>query len=469
MSNLLQNIGELPINEDNEALIIANAIKNKSHRKIFLAKINFLDFRKNEFKQIAFAVKQIEEAGIDMNVDALLLKCKTTPVKTLIDYEFISLILQNFDEVSEVNFEAHLERLRTDSIKAKTAEYIFQTLYAVVLDPNKDISIIKDKLNYLSQNIITIDTAVGDWSKAKTLKQIFEAEYPPTNYIVPQLIPSGLSILYGQPKIGKSFFLLELATKLATGGLLFNSIKLENKTKSLYIALEDNDKRLKRRMIKQGTPPEAMENVEVIYHIPENVDGIRYLAEYMRTHTSTGLIMIDTIGKFTQIENGNDYHEVTRIMSVIKRIADDYNVAIVIVHHAGKADTDDFTKAALGSTAFTGVSDTSLHLTRKRNQNKACLNIVGRDIEGLELALEFNPDYCRWAIIGNATEIALSQERQVILELLAKNKVPMTPKEIADVLDEDRGTIKVRLSRMFINEQLDRDEKGYYSIKYVSK
>jgi len=41
--------------------------------------------------------------------------------------------------------------------------------------------------------------------KPITAKELMEAEFPPPSWIVPDLIPQGLSIMAGKPKIGKSW------------------------------------------------------------------------------------------------------------------------------------------------------------------------------------------------------------------------------------------------------------------------
>ncbi len=71
---------------------------------------------------------------------------------------------------------------------------------------------------------------------------------------------------------------------------------------------------------------------------------------------------------------------------------------------------------------------------------------AGRDIEEAEKAIQFSKDTCRWTITGEAAEVRRSDERSVILKLIADNREPMTPSEGADALGWLSERIALRLS-----------------------
>lgn len=66
-------------------------------------------------------------------------------------------------------------------------------------------------------------------------------------WVIPGLLPVGLSLLVGSPKVGKSWFALALAVAKAQGGVALGKIKVDT-GKVLYIALEDNEGRLQERI-----------------------------------------------------------------------------------------------------------------------------------------------------------------------------------------------------------------------------
>ena len=52
------------------------------------------------------------------------------------------------------------------------------------------------------------------WSDREILSTVF----PEPNWIIPKLIPEGLTILGGRPKVGKSWMLLQIALTVKCGG-----------------------------------------------------------------------------------------------------------------------------------------------------------------------------------------------------------------------------------------------------------
>src|SRR5215203_6519675 len=81
----------------------------------------------------------------------------------------------------------------------------------------------------------------GDWLDAQV--------FPPLNYVVPGLLPEGLTLLVGAPKIGKSWLSLATALAAATGGRALGHIKVDPRP-VLLLALEDGDRRLQDRIRK---------------------------------------------------------------------------------------------------------------------------------------------------------------------------------------------------------------------------
>jgi RecA-family ATPase len=72
----------------------------------------------------------------------------------------------------------------------------------------------------------------------------------------------GATILAGRPKIGKSWLALDWSVAVARGGFCFGDVRCKEGD-VLYIALEDNKRRLKSRLAKIlgliGEWPEKLE------------------------------------------------------------------------------------------------------------------------------------------------------------------------------------------------------------------
>src|SRR5262250_3203080 len=95
----------------------------------------------------------------------------------------------------------------------------------------------------------------NDNPKAKDWRtRVFDAAglrsktFAEVKYVIPNLIPEGVSILAGRPKIGKSWMALDMAltTALKPPSFCLGNLKpLHGDV--LYCALEDNPRRLQRR------------------------------------------------------------------------------------------------------------------------------------------------------------------------------------------------------------------------------
>lgn len=119
------------------------------------------------------------------------------------------------------------------------------------------------------------------------------------------------------------------------------------------------------------------------------------IINFLNEHTDTKLVIIDTLQKVRDSKGstgkagmyGNDYDDI----SSIKRIADEYNIAVLAIHHLRKLkDSDDPFNEVSGSTGIIGAADTNFILKRKRTKDTASLLVSGRDVEYQELTLQLN-------------------------------------------------------------------------------
>ena len=117
-----------------------------------------------------------------------------------------------------------------------------------------------------------------------------------------------------------------------------------------------------------------------------------------------------------------------------------------------------------GSTGLSGGADGVLVLKRDRGRADAYLHVTGREIEEeAELALKWDANLATWTLAGDAEEYRVSQERQDIVRVLVEAGEPMTPKEVAELLDKPPNNVKYLMWRMSKDGQLSTAGKGRYS------
>ena len=125
-------------------------------------------------------------------------------------------------------------------------------------------------------------------------KHLMEKDVKPVRYIVDDLIPAGVLMLAGSPKIGKSWMSLWLCLSVANGTDVWD-LK-SHKCDVLYMALEDSENRLQTRLRKLNMP--VPENIHFALTSGDLDSGLLYqLDDFMCNHPDTGLIVIDIFQK----------------------------------------------------------------------------------------------------------------------------------------------------------------------------
>ncbi len=251
-----------------------------------------------------------------------------------------------------------------------------------------------------------------------TADELIGTTFPEPVWAVPGLIPAGLTVLAGSPKIGKSWLALQIATALGVGGAVFGRIKVE-RAEVLYLAMEDTPRRLKSRLDKMGAIPS--ERLQIVTEWPRGPAAIQMLDAWMDAHPDTRVIIIDTLQRVRAISDGapsyaEDYQEV----GALKEFADRRGIAVLVLTHTRKMAAEDYLHMVTGTTGISAAADTVICLTRGRGQADAVLSVTGRDVEEQELALHFDADIGSWAIIGEAAEYRQTNERQELLAVLKK-------------------------------------------------
>jgi hypothetical protein len=297
---------------------------------------------------------------------------------------------------------------------------------------------------------------------AITAAELDGMDFPPIVYIVDGYIVEGLTILAGRPKLGKSWLMLGVAIAVASGGVAFGTIKCVAGD-VLYAALEDNRRRLQRRM-RQVLPVGEKPRRQTFWTEMPRLDagGDEAIRAWIERSDHPRLVIIDVFARVRPDKRANEtqYDADYRAVAGLHAIASEMGVAIVIVSHVRKLEADDPLDTVSGTLGFTGAADTVLVLNR--DASGVVLYGRGRDIEEIETAIKFEPDLCRWAILGKASDIRRSDERSAILDVLDNATAPMGPTDIAIEAGMKPDNVKVYLHRMARSGEVMKTGRGSY-------
>ncbi len=220
-------------------------------------------------------------------------------------------------------------------------------------------------------------------------KTLMTTAIPPTRYIVEGLIPQGLHVLAGAPKVGKSFLTLWLCVRIAKGEPVWEFST--NPCGTLYISLEDTPERIKQRI--SGMSEKFPENMRLTTHADTLDSGLlEQLEAFVKEHPDTGFIAIDTLQKVRSVNSSgqNPYAADYNALAALKKFADNHKLALLLVHHLRKAKSDDPFEMISGTTSITGAVDTSFVVMPEKERGAgARLYATGRDIQYQEIDICF--------------------------------------------------------------------------------
>ena len=289
--------------------------------------------------------------------------------------------------------------------------------------------------------------------------------FPEIKYVVSGYVVEGCTILAGAPKIGKSWLVMDIAIAKAAGGQCLGSIETHEAADVLYLALEDNKRRLQNRIDKLlAVSSEWPARLTFATEWPRaNVGGLDRIREWARKCERPGLVIVDVLTMFRPPANGRDQlydHDYNSIKS-LQALAAELGIAIVIVHHTRKSrDQVDAFDRMSGTLGLSGAADAVIILDR--DSNGTTLYVRGRDVPESETALTFNKDRCRWSVLGRASEVRLSDERKVILDVLKVTDEPMSPAEIAGAANLKSNSVKQLLFKMAAAGEVLKVGRGRY-------
>jgi hypothetical protein len=299
-----------------------------------------------------------------------------------------------------------------------------------------------------------------------TAAELMAEDLPPVREVVPSVVPEGVTLFVGKPKMRKTLTALGLCIAISTGGVAFGKIPVE-RGEALYLALEDNKRRIQKRLRAMLPEGADLSGFHVALDWPRlDEGGVEALAERLATNPDLRLVVIDTLAKVRpRTLRRNVYLEDYAALEGLLPLAAKHRVAILVIHHLRKMAAADPLDEISGSTGLSGGVDGVMLLKRDRGRADAFLYVDGRDIEEpRELALRWDTSLTTWSLVGDAEEYRVSQERQDIIRVLEDAGEPMAPKEVAELLDKAPNAVKYLMWRMSKDGQLETVSRGRYSL-----
>ena len=308
------------------------------------------------------------------------------------------------------------------------------------------------------------------YMKTVTMQELYQDIYSKKPPVIEGLLYQGTYLFVGSPKIGKSFFMAQLAYHVSTGTPLWDyPVK---KGTVLYLALEDNHRRLQERMYRMfGT--DSTENLYFSVSSKQLGNGLTdQLSGFIREHPDTTLVIIDTLQKIREVDSDSySYAKDYEIINQLKQFSDSWGICLLLVHHTRKQKSSDNFDMISGTNGLLGCADGAFMLYKEnRNSNKATLEISGRDQQDQKIHLIRDEEKLCWNFEKAETEF-WKEPPEPLLECIANLVTEENPTwqgtatELIEKLGLDMKPNVVSLKLNVNAVRLMND----YSIRYTNK
>jgi hypothetical protein len=223
---------------------------------------------------------------------------------------------------------------------------------------------------------------------------LLAAQFPEPRWAVPGLVPVGLTLFAGPPKVGKSAVVLDVALGVACGGVCLSYLACAQGD-VLYLSLDnDTPRRLQQRMRHHmaGRPLPPTARIDFVTEWATGPTGIADCYRWAQSVDNPLLVIVDTLVKvepdFEGAANQNSYAASTKVLTRWSKFAHRADVAVVMVHHDRKGEADDWLNRISGSRGLTATAQNLLMLDAKRGESSGLLRVSGRDVTTDDLTLE---------------------------------------------------------------------------------
>ena len=248
--------------------------------------------------------------------------------------------------------------------------------------------------------------------------------FDPMRWTVDGLLPAGVTLLAGKPKVKKSWLALSVAVAVATGGKAFGWFDTRQGA-VLYLDLESNQRRMRSRLAQLIGDPDSTswpDNLFIATDWPAGDEAIRELDVFLTDNPTTQLVVVDILARVRPPKSPrlDSYDQDYVFLQALNACADRHRVSIIVLHHTRKAKGEDVFEDVSGTTALTGAASTTWVLARDtESEESSILSMRGRDLYeegGIELRwdeYESRHIYAGVTIGGSSTA-----ERNALLKII---------------------------------------------------
>lgn len=280
-----------------------------------------------------------------------------------------------------------------------------------------------------------------------------------------------------EPKVGKSWVVLELAYALSTGLPFLGRFAVKQPRRVLYVQEEDSLLRVLRRLKKiiRGDPmrpPPADDYWRWSIRAGFKLDSMEWLEKLRQEIIAfdAEVIILDVFNRLHGSDE-NKQPEMTAILNNLTRLTNAYGCAFIIVHHNRKPQAGNEARAnqsMRGHSVLSGWAECSLYLKRSKEKDTIIVTPESKDAPEMDDFTIILADQDNGGIVlemgdAPAKKETLTLGDKAVLDAvddLTSRGIGATAKAVADAVRRDRSTTQTRLTKLV--------EAGYLAATPIS-
>lgn len=299
-----------------------------------------------------------------------------------------------------------------------------------------------------------------------TLAELQHMHFKPLRWVIEDIAPEGALLIAAKPKAKKSWLALNLGLAIAMGGRALGRYNVLGGD-VLYLDLEGNQRRIQSRVRQILGVQEVAWPANFTVHTQWGVgdDCILRLRHWLFNHPQASAVVVDLLHEIRPpLDPREDRYAYDRRMLVeLNKLAEEFHVCIMIIHHTRKMKGDDVFDEISGTLGITGAVST-IWVLSKAQDGTVTLNVQGRDlVHDDPLALEWDAMLCGFRVSGLASEVAVSDTRRRIIEFLDDDQ-QHSPREIAEAIEASVGSVDQQLRQMLSAGVVEKSGYGRWRL-----
>jgi len=200
--------------------------------------------------------------------------------------------------------------------------------------------------------------------------------------------------------------------------------------------------------------------------VGELPEAAKQMRAWLKSTDNPQLIVVDTFarvrGRPKRWDTAGLYERDYREVSEMQELAQDFQIAIILVHHTNKGEADDDFRRISGTQGLTGAADAMWLMQTDREKMECTLVMAGREIPDKRYWLKMEPDTGIWICKGTAADMRRKQGELQIIAAIQEIGHPSSQQEIASYIGITRQTVNQSIKELLADGIIEKSVTGKY-------